>query len=149
MTKGKLISNISYFLFSNIHLGMTGLRKPTNGLFGRYSCYPTNQPSSTHKSLLLALTPLQWEETSIQACISTTEKRLSAHHITGIAEYYDLPTISLRNLALYHVLENPQLDRDMFHRLPPFQPDSEADLRHVCPLLSPSGSLTSSDDGVR
>ncbi|QRW05670.1 capsule structure designer protein [Ceratobasidium sp. AG-Ba] len=50
---------------------------------------------------------------------------------TGVAEYYDLPTVSLRNVALYHVLENPELDRDMFYRLPPFQPESETDLRHM------------------
>jgi hypothetical protein len=133
MTKGKNISNTFYPLFSNTHLGMTGLHKPTNGLFECYSPYLINRPSSTHKSSLLALTPSQWEETSIQACVSPAAKRLYTDHITGIAEYYDLPTVSLRNLALYHVLENPQLDRDMFHRLPPFQPDSEADLRHVCP----------------
>nr|KAF8609408.1 hypothetical protein BDV93DRAFT_464639 [Ceratobasidium sp. AG-I] len=50
---------------------------------------------------------------------------------TGVAEYYDIPTVSLRNVALYHVLENAHLDRDMFHRLPPFKPESEADLRHI------------------
>lgn len=56
---------------------------------------------------------------------------------TGVAEYYDIPTVSLRNVALYHVLEHSELDRDMFHRLPPFQPDSEPDLRHVrIPSLS-------------
>ncbi|KAB5593862.1 hypothetical protein CTheo_2714 [Ceratobasidium theobromae] len=49
----------------------------------------------------------------------------------GVAEYYDLPTVSLRNVVLHHILENPHLDRDMFHRLPPFEPDSETDLRHI------------------
>ncbi|QRW19610.1 GDSL-like lipase/acylhydrolase family protein [Rhizoctonia solani] len=50
---------------------------------------------------------------------------------TGVNEYYDIPTVSLRNVVLYHVLENAHLDRDMFHRLPPFQEDSQEDLRHM------------------
>ncbi|CCO27835.1 hypothetical protein BN14_01823 [Rhizoctonia solani AG-1 IB] len=50
---------------------------------------------------------------------------------TGVNEYYDIPTVSLRNVVLYHVLENAHLDRDMFHRLPPFQEDSQEDLRHI------------------
>ncbi|KAG8691911.1 CRISPR-associated endonuclease/helicase Cas3 [Ceratobasidium sp. 423] len=50
---------------------------------------------------------------------------------TGVNEYYDIPTISLRNVVLYHILENAHLDRDMFHRLPPFQEDSQEDLRHM------------------
>ncbi|KAG9094353.1 CRISPR-associated endonuclease/helicase Cas3 [Ceratobasidium sp. UAMH 11750] len=50
---------------------------------------------------------------------------------TGVAEYYDIPTISLRNFGLYHILENPHLDRDMFHRLPPYRLESEIDLRHM------------------
>ncbi|KEP55010.1 putative capsule structure designer protein [Rhizoctonia solani 123E] len=49
----------------------------------------------------------------------------------GVNEYYDIPTVSLRNVVLYHVLENAHLDRDMFHRLPPFLEDSQEDLRHM------------------
>ncbi|CAE6469557.1 unnamed protein product [Rhizoctonia solani] len=50
---------------------------------------------------------------------------------TGVNEYYDIPSVSLRNVVLYHILENAHLDRDMFHRLPPFQEDSQEDLRHM------------------
>ncbi|KAF8583190.1 hypothetical protein K439DRAFT_1661401 [Ramaria rubella] len=46
---------------------------------------------------------------------------------TPIAEYYDAPIISMRNMLVHHVLNNPHLDEYYFNKLP----NGEPDWRHV------------------
>lgn len=56
---------------------------------------------------------------------------MSPDYSKGVAQYYDLPTISFRNVELYHTLENTEVEIALYaphHR-------EDVDLRHVCRLL--------------
>lgn len=57
---------------------------------------------------------------------------MTAKH-SGIAQYYDLPILSLRNVFLHEALANVSVIRELFHQKSGVPADdlSDVDLRHV------------------
>lgn len=51
---------------------------------------------------------------------------IASHLLKGVAQYYDIPTISLRNVEINQALENKDLEAALFTNI-----NGHVDLRHV------------------